>query len=84
MVLQALLMAVVLMLTFQMMLFVASPASSLRVAYADSWHKTGKVVVRLFQIQNGSEQWIGVAAFGTIGIYVVIAATLDIVARFAH
>jgi nicotinamide riboside transporter PnuC len=84
MVLQALLMAVVLMLTFQMMLFAASPAPSLRAAYADSWHKTGTVVVRLFQIQNGPEQWIGIAACGTIGIYVVIAVALDIAARFAH
>ncbi len=84
MVLQALLMAVVLMLTFQMMLFVGSPAPSLGAAYADSWHKTGKVVARLFQIQSGPAQWVGVTAFGTIGIYVAIAVALDIAARFAH
>ena len=84
MVLQALVMAVVLMLTFQMMLFVMSPATSLRAAYAGSWRKTGKVIAHLFQIQRGPDQWIGVVAFGLVGIYVAIAAALDIVARCGH
>jgi multisubunit Na+/H+ antiporter MnhF subunit len=85
MILQALQMAMVLVLTFQMMLFVlVSPTTSLRVAYADSWRKTGTVIAHLFQIQHGPEQWIGVAAFGLIGFYVTITAALDIVARFAH
>lgn len=83
MVLQALFVAVGLMLTLQSMLFVMSPAPSMKVAYADSWRKTGKVMAHLFQIQCGPEQWIGVAAFGTIGFYVIIAVALDI-ARFSH
>jgi uncharacterized MnhB-related membrane protein len=84
MVLQGILMVVVLMVTFQMMLFVASPAPLLGAAYADGWRKTGKVVVRLFQIQDGPDQGIAVAAFGTIGVYVVFAAALGVAARFAH
>ncbi|CAG9191182.1 conserved membrane hypothetical protein [Paraburkholderia tropica] len=84
MVLQALWVAVVLMLTFQSMLFIMSSAPSMKAAYADSWRKTGKVIAHLFQIQSGPEQWIGVAAFGTIGLFVVISAALDIAARFAH
>jgi hypothetical protein len=77
-------MAMVSVLTFQMMLFVMSPAASLKAAYAESWRKTGTAVAHLFQIQRGPDQWIGVAAFGLIGFYVVIAAVLDIAARFAH
>lgn len=84
MVLQALGTVVMLTLTFQMMLFLWSPAQSLKAAYADSWRKTGKVVVHLFQLQPGPDQWIGIAAFGLIGFYVAIAVALDIVARFAH
>ncbi|QHE13873.1 hypothetical protein GQR88_27265 [Burkholderia glumae AU6208] len=84
MVLRGLGLVVALMLMFQSMLFIMSPAPSLKVAYADSWRKTGKVIAHLFQIQSGPGQWIGFAAFGTIGLYVVIAAALDIAARFAH
>ncbi|MGP8432799.1 hypothetical protein ACT2FY_37985 [Paraburkholderia fungorum] len=84
MVLQALQMALVSVLTLQMMLFVFSPATSLRAAYIDSWCKTGAVGAHLFQIQRGAEQWIGVAAFGLVGFYVAIAAVLDAIARFSH
>ncbi len=84
MVLQALLMAVVLMFTFQTTLFVLSPAASLKAAYADSWRKTGTAITRLFQIQSGPEQWIGLAAFGLIGFHVAMAAGLDIATLFAH
>ena len=84
MILQGLFIAAALMLTLQMMLFIMSPATGLRAAFADSCHETGKVITHLFQIQRGPEQWIGVAAFGTVGIYVVIFAALDIVARVGH
>jgi nicotinamide riboside transporter PnuC len=84
MILKALVLAVVMMLTLQMMLFVTSSARGLKAAYADSCRKTVTVVAHLFQIQRGPEQWIGFAAFGTVGIYVVIFAALDFVARFAH
>ncbi|MGF6440130.1 hypothetical protein [Paraburkholderia youngii] len=84
MILQALVLAVVMMLTLQMMLFVTSPATGLKAAYADSCRKTGTVIAHLFQIQRGPEQWIGFAAFGTVAIYVAFFAVLDIVARFGH
>ncbi|ODP35150.1 hypothetical protein A9762_12400 [Pandoraea sp. ISTKB] len=76
------------LLPLQLMLFVMSPAPSLRTAYVDSWRKmargTGWVFTRLFQLQHGSEQWIGFAAFGLVGFYVVIFSVIDTVARFAH
>ncbi|MGF6658600.1 nicotinamide riboside transporter PnuC [Paraburkholderia atlantica] len=84
MIVQGLFIAAGLMLTLQMMLFIMSPAMGLKAAFADSCYKTGKVIAHLFQIQRGPEQWIGFAAFGTVGIYVVIFAALDIVARFGH
>lgn len=84
MILQALLMAVVLMFWLQMMLFFCSGETSLKAAYADSWRKTGTVVERLFQLQSGPDQGITVVAFSTVGFYVAIGAALDIAARFSH
>ncbi|CAG9236012.1 conserved hypothetical protein [Paraburkholderia tropica] len=84
MILQALGTAMMLTLTLQMVLFLCSPAQSLKAAYADSWRKTGKVGVHLFQLQPGPEQWIGISAFGLVGFYGAIAVALDIAARFAH
>ncbi|WP_186214666.1 hypothetical protein [Burkholderia gladioli] len=84
MILQALTVAAGLMLMLQMMLFVMSPAIGLKAAYVDGWRKAGQVAAHLFQMQAGPDRWIGVAAFGTVGFYVVIGLALDIVAVFGH
>lgn len=84
MILQGLFIVAALMLTVQMMLFIMSPVTGLKAAFADSCCKMGEVIAHLFQIQRGPEQWIGLAAFGTVGIYGVIFAALDIVAQFGH
>ncbi|AQH05599.1 hypothetical protein A9R05_42005 (plasmid) [Burkholderia sp. KK1] len=84
MVLQALTVAAGLTLMLQLMLFVMSPATGMKAAYVDGWRKTGKVAAHLLQMQAGPDRWIGVAAFGTVGLYVVIGLALDIAARFGH
>ncbi|WP_254303816.1 hypothetical protein [Burkholderia gladioli] len=70
--------------TFQMMMFVMSPAASMKSAYADGWRKTRKVAVHLFALQPGPDRRIAIAAFGTVAFYVALAVALDIAARFAH
>ncbi|MDC6127294.1 hypothetical protein PPH41_04725 [Burkholderia gladioli] len=84
MVLQEIGLAILLALTFQMMMFVMSPAASMKGAYADSWRKTGKVATHLFALQRGPDQRIAIAAFGTVAFYVALAVALDIGARLAH
>lgn len=84
MVLQAIELAMLLALTFQMTMFVMSSAASMKAAYADSWRKTGKVAVHLFALQRGPDQGIAIAAFGTVALYVALAFALDLAARFAH
>ena len=84
MVLQAIGLAMMLALTVQMMMFVMSPAASMKAAYADSWRKTGKVAAHLFALRRGPDQGIAIAAFGTVAFYVALAVALDIAARFAH
>ncbi|WP_258959396.1 hypothetical protein [Burkholderia cepacia] len=68
-----------LVLTLQMTMFIWSSEASLRVAYADSWRKTGTVLAHLFQFQPGPGRKIGVVAFGLVGFYVAIAVAIEIV-----
>ncbi|UVS88305.1 hypothetical protein EFP18_29980 (plasmid) [Burkholderia glumae] len=84
MVLQAIWLAMLLAFTFQMMMFVMSPAASMKSAYVDGWRKTRKVAVHLFALQRGPDQGIAIAAFGTAAFYVALAVALDIAARLAH
>ncbi|HDR9474398.1 hypothetical protein [Burkholderia multivorans] len=78
MVLQALGAAAMLIVTFQMMMFIWSSEASLIASYVDSWRKTGKVLAHLFQIQTGPGQWIGIVAFSLVGFYLAIAAAIEI------
>ena len=84
MVLQALWTAIALLITSQMMLFICSPATTVKAAYADSWRKPGKVAVHLFALQRGPDQGIAIAAFGTVAFYVALGLALDIATRLAH
>ncbi|AIO71979.1 hypothetical protein KTD19_25650 [Burkholderia multivorans] len=84
MVLQALGVAVMLIVTFQMTMLIWSSETSLSAAYVASWRKTGTVLTHLFQIQAGPGRRFGIVAFGLVGFYVAIAAAIEIVAPLGH
>ncbi|BAG48023.1 hypothetical protein BMULJ_06234 (plasmid) [Burkholderia multivorans ATCC 17616] len=83
-VLQALGVAVMLIVSFQMAMLIWSSETSLSAAYMDSWRKTGTVLAHLFQIQPGPSRRIGIIAFGLVGFYLAIAAAIEIVAPLGH
>ncbi|MDF0506619.1 hypothetical protein POK33_38355 [Burkholderia cenocepacia] len=79
MVLQALGVAAMLIVAFQMTMLIWSSETPLSAACVDNWRKTGTALAHLFQIQSGLGRRIGIIAFGLVGFYAAIAAAIEIV-----
>jgi hypothetical protein len=81
---QAVGMAVILVVALQLVLFACSPLASLKLAYVDSWRQAGTVLLHLFQLQRGPDQWAGFAALGLMAYIALVALALDVAGRYLH